>query len=88
MAIYTFRLDVQTPQHGVSANDLRYVMADRTRVEIVCRAIYIGYSAARAFALACSSNKQEEIDDIIKVSVDLGYDVDIVSHTSNVIEVI
>lgn len=37
MAIHTFRLDAQTPQHGVGADDLRYVMVDRTRVGIFCQ---------------------------------------------------
>lgn len=88
MSKYTFKLSVQAPQHGVSRRNLDHVRADRQRLDVVCRAIYIGYSAEHAFALACSLTGGEETHGVIAVSNDLGYSYDLVDRTTRVIQII
>lgn len=88
MSKYTFKLNVQAPQHGVSRRNLDCVLADRQRLDVVCRAIYIGYSAEQAFALACDLMDGEETRGVIAVSSDLGYSYDLVDRTTRVIQII
>lgn len=88
MAKYTFKLSVRAPQHGVSRRNLDSVLADGQRLDVVCRAIYIGYSAEQAFALACNLMDGEETRGVIAVSSDLGYSYDRPDHTTRVIRII
>lgn len=88
MSKYTFKLSVKVPQHGVSRRNLDKVLADRQRLDVVCRAIYIGYSAEHAFGLACNLMGGEETHGVIAVSNDLGYSYDRADRTTRVIKII
>lgn len=81
---------IRAPQHGVSRRNLDHVLADWRRLDVVCRAIYVGYNAEQAFALACSPTRTEEIHGVIAVSDDLRYSefYDLVDRMTRVVHII